>query len=209
MVLWCVSRLACLLQPRRSLQFLKAKGMATQALLYISTLSHPGGFYSGSPCLHLPLWNLPVSLALLSSSFQAQILAIIKVNLKYPSGWRGVQTWSRLFACSAKMHLQHLSIISRLQPNSPFGWRGGGSNLIWIFKGERAKVLKTVHRSAFLWLLPLSPPTFHLLSFCFCFSGALSSCTLSRPLHPQTAHIPAVLLCNVVSTSLCCMLYTL
>ena len=31
-------------------------------------------------------------LAFLSSLFQAQILTIINVNLKYPSRWRGVET---------------------------------------------------------------------------------------------------------------------
>ena len=31
-------------------------------------------------------------LAFLSSLFQAQILSIININLKYPSRWRGVET---------------------------------------------------------------------------------------------------------------------
>ena len=47
-------------------------------------------------------------LALLSS-FQAQRLTIMNVNLKCPSRWRGVETGSQLLPHSARMSLQHTS----------------------------------------------------------------------------------------------------
>ena len=137
-------------------------------------------------------------LAFLSSLFQAQILTIINVNLKYPSRWRGVETWSQLLAHSARMSLQHFSIISQHQQGSCGHGVGGGA--IWFLKG-RQQVLKTMSRFGSSHCLPL------LSSFSDPVSVPLAPSLTPAPTFAPTdsKHIDELIfLCKVMSSSMCC-----